>query len=130
LAGLASMHALERTVGHAGQSTTVIAGMTADGPDEGGSLAADLATDAATSATAPDAASGAEAAELAGLLGCASAGLLCALGVVALIRRAVTGRRPSSQAPSTAPPRGAPLAATQVVQRAAPSVLALSVLRT
>ncbi len=128
------MHALERTVGPAGQPTIVIAGMTADGPDEGGSLAADLATglttDAATSATTPVAASGDEAAELAGLLGCASAGLLCALGVVALIRRAVTGRRPSSQAPSTAPPRGAPLAATQVVQRAAPSVLALSVLRT
>jgi hypothetical protein len=123
IAGLMSMHALDTTVGHSGQPTAVITEMLVDGAEH-----VDAIGGAATTATAAIASD--DAITVAGLLGCAAAGMVCALGVIALVKRAMTGRLAPSGAVVTASPRVAPVTATQVIPRATPSLFALTVLRT
>lgn len=123
IAGLMSMHALDTTVDHSGQRTAVFTEMLVDGLDHVDSIG-----EAASIATA--AISGDDAITVAGLLGCAAAGMLCALGVVALVRRMVTKHPAPSAALNTSSPRLGPVKATQVIPRATPSLFALTVLRT
>jgi hypothetical protein len=115
IAGLLSMHALDATISHSGQPTAAIADVLLDSTDHVDSIATPASSD--------------EIALAGGLLGCAAAGMLCALGVIALMRRA-TGTRPPSGVTATASREVAPQAATRSIHRAAPSIFALTVLRT
>ena len=113
--GLMSMHALDATTSHSGQPTAVIAEM----------LATTDHVDSIVSTT-----SSSDALQDAGLIGCAAAGLLCALGVIALVKRSLNARTQSVKNAAKAPPRVAPLTATITVPRTAPSLFALTVIRT
>jgi hypothetical protein len=115
IAGLLSMHALDATISHSGQPTAAIADVLLDSTDHVDSIATPASSD--------------EIALAGGLLGCAAAGMLCALGVIALMRRAA-GTRPPSGVTATASREVAPQAATRSIHRAAPSIFALTVLRT
>lgn len=116
LTGLMSMHALDATTGHSGQPTAVIAEMLSDTTDHVGTVVTTTSADDVLVA--------------AGLIGCAAAGLICALGVVALIKRSLDARTPSVENAAKAPPRVAPLRATVTIPRTAPSLFSLAVIRT
>jgi hypothetical protein len=116
ITGLLSMHALDSTVSHSGQPTAVIAEILFD---------KSALVDSIVSTTASD-----DMAVDAGLIGCAAAGMLCALGVIALVRRTLTARLPFVDAVDKVSPQVAPLEATRTIPRTAPSLFALAVLRT
>jgi hypothetical protein len=116
IAGLLSMHALDATISHSGQPTAAIADVLLDSTDHVDSIATTSSSD--------------DIALAGGLLGCAAMGMLCTLGVIALTRRATGARPPSSGTTAKASPNVTPRGATGSVLRAAPSIFALTVLRT
>jgi hypothetical protein len=116
IAGLLSMHVLDATTSNSGQPTAAIADVLLDRTDH---------VDSTAVPAVPD-----DIALTGGLLGCAAAGMLCALGVIALMRRVVHTQPPSPGMVTRVSPRVAPQSATHSVARAAPSIFALAVLRT
>ncbi|WP_440711672.1 hypothetical protein [Herbiconiux sp. YIM B11900] len=115
--GLLSMHALDATVGHSGQPTVLIADVFVENLDHVDSIAPATTSSDVTMAAG-------------GLIGCAAAGVLCALGVLALVKRAVRAREPSVGESSSAPSERPRLVVARAIPRATPSLFALTVLRT
>lgn len=114
--GLLSMHALDTTVSHSGQPSVLMADVLVESTDHVDSIAAATSSDVMIAA--------------AGLIGCAAAGVLCALGVLALVRRVVREREPSPGEPAASPPQRHRLAVARAIPRIAPSLFALTVIRT
>lgn len=114
--GLLSMHALDTAVSQSVQPAVFIADVIVDSTDHIDSIATVTSSDGTIT--------------VAGLIGCAAAGVLCALGALALVKRALRAREPAPAEPATTSSPRPRLAIARTIPRTAPSLFALTVIRT